>query len=159
MKRTANEQIGKKKPNPTFILPAKQSKHLILFPNNCDDSRTCVTRNLMEQKFSVPLRGNKWAMWQLGPPPARSSRIRESHFNRLWLPRNESNLPQGKWNQQLLSRGIKKKSCSNDSLSGWSSKFNICKQNFNTLISNYSQAKMKLFLHQVTGGVLMDCTR
>lgn len=55
-KLRGNEQIGKKnKPKPKkkthpkqhFLLPAKQSNHLVLFPN-CDDSRTHVTRNLME---------------------------------------------------------------------------------------------------------------
>lgn len=52
-KLRGNEQMGgepnpkKSHPKQHFLLPAKQSNHLVLFPN-CDDSRTHVTRNLME---------------------------------------------------------------------------------------------------------------
>lgn len=64
---------------PTFILPAKQSKHLILFPNNCADSRARVTRNLVEQKFSVPLRGEQMGHVTAGATASKIFRTRESH--------------------------------------------------------------------------------
>lgn len=78
MKWTANEHLGKNN-KPPFVLLAKQSKHLILFPNKCDDSRTRVTRDLMEQKFSAPLRGTN-GPWDSWGHCQQSSRIPESHF-------------------------------------------------------------------------------
>lgn len=47
-KLRANERIEKKTQTLYFRLLAKQSNHLVLFPNNCDDSRTHVTRNPVE---------------------------------------------------------------------------------------------------------------
>lgn len=127
MKWTANEHLGKNN-KPPFVLLAKQSKHLILFPNKCDDSRTRVTRDLMEQKFSAPLRGEQMGHETAG---ATASKAPESQNLTSVIAQEWKQPPPGEMKLELLSQQSRDRS----SGTAASSQLSVCKLNFNTFIT------------------------
>lgn len=145
MKWTANEHLGKNN-KPPFVLLAKQSKHLILFPNKCDDSRTRVTRDLMEQKFSAPLRGEQMGHETAG---ATASKAPESQNLTSVIAQEWKKPPPGEMKLELLSQQSRDRS----SGTAASSQLSVCKLNFNTFITNSSPAQMEWIFHGVTAGL------